>query len=260
MVPDDDTVDWLFDASARWLDTFGVADFLGSTELVTPTEDDFPVDLSLDGEDLAEDYFAFVLEHARLTEWPLELEADETPRVAEILRGMPHHLTEAPRSTDHRAPPSDGRLVIPYSLSQLEDPVALVATMARGVSHYHILASENVPPHDDDERELLVDVGAVFLGFGVFLANAAFRFEQHESGAMVGWGFSRQGALSELDLSYTLAIFSSLLEIPERDVRPHLKPNPRGFFTSAMRHLQKTRARDLDALRSIGVTTTAPYR
>ena len=63
---------------------------------------------------------------------------------------------------------------------------------------------------------------------------------------MVGWRFSRRGALSELEVSYALA----LLEVPDRAVLPRLLPNTKSFFKSARKHLSKKRRADVDRLRA----------
>jgi len=111
-----------------------------------------------------------------------------------------------------------------------------------------------------EEWEHFVDLGAVFLGFGVFLANSAFRFQEREEGAMIGWGFTRRGALSELDVSYALALFASLLDQPDHDVTRHLRPNPKGFFRAARKHIRKKRGDELERLLVIRPTADGPYR
>jgi len=54
--------------------------------------------------------------------------------------------------------------------------------------------------------EPLTDLLTVFLGFGVFTANAAFRIEQHQDGRSQGWSARRQGYLSEEEFGYALAV------------------------------------------------------
>ncbi len=99
MSPDQETGDWIFEASGWWLQSFGgFAQFENQSAIVLPTPDDFPVDADLSGHELAEDYFEFAKEHAGLSEWPFEVIDESTPNVAEALRGMPHHITSAPQA------------------------------------------------------------------------------------------------------------------------------------------------------------------
>jgi hypothetical protein len=262
VTPDQETVDWIFEASRWWLQSFGgFAQFENQSAIVLPTPDDFPVDADLSGHELAEDYFEFATEHAGLSEWPFELIDESTPNVADALRGMPHHMTSAPQAETEPVLIAEGDpLAIPYDLTQLKDPVDLVATMARGMSHYLLYHAPTEFPADPDDRAYFVDLGAVFLGFGVFLANSAFRFEQTESGMMIGWGFARRGALSQLDVTYVLALTATLLDASDREVRRHLAPNPSGFFKSARKHIAKKRRTDLDRLRRVPSLANGPYR
>ena len=254
---------WLFGASEWWIGSWGgFARFEETTTVVTPTEEDFPVDLELEGADLAEDYFAFVLEHAGLgPDWHFELVLEKGPDVAEALRGMPHHMTGPMTGGEPLQPLVEGEpFPIPCDIRQLADPMDLVATMARGVSHYLLQAAPTPFPGTDDEREYFVDLGAALLGFGIVLVNASFAFHQSEEGMMVGWGYQHRGALGELELSYLLAIVATLLEVPKAEILPHLRPNPRSFFKSATRDLKRRRKADLAVLRSVPSTGAGPYR
>jgi hypothetical protein len=90
---------------------------------------------------------------------------------------------------------------------QLKDPVALVATLAHELGHIMLLRPGLVDRNDPD-MEPLNDLLTVFLGFGVFTANSAFRFEQHSDYASQGWSTRRTGYLSEEQLGYALARFA----------------------------------------------------
>jgi hypothetical protein len=56
--------------------------------------------------------------------------------------------------------------------------------------------------------EPLNDLLTVFLGFGIFSANAAFRFEQHTNNNSQGWSTRRLGYLSEEQFGYALARYA----------------------------------------------------
>ncbi len=261
MRPDEGTIGWLFDTTAWWVGSFGGFEALAAQGLPAPVDEDFPVDPELEGVDLARDFFAFVVEHAGVSDWPLVAEPVEPPSVADALVGMPHHMTEAPAPANDRrgGELAEGEpLVVPFDPAQVADPTALVATMARGVSHYILFSGHPERPFAEESWEHAVDLGAVLLGFGIFVANSAFEFQQHQSGPMIGWGYARQGALSQLDVSYALAMYTTLLDIDDREVTEHLAPNPRGWFRDARRDLRR-RDRDLARIRAI-TTAQGPYR
>ena len=86
------------------------------------------------------------------------------------------------------------------------------------------------------------------MGFGIFVANSVFGFEQYTSGLMTGWRTSRRGYLGEADLAYALAIFAELLDISTAAIKPHLTTNSRSYFTKARKHLVSERAAELRSL------------
>jgi hypothetical protein len=90
---------------------------------------------------------------------------------------------------------------------QLNDPMALVAVLAHELGHI-ILLRPGLIERDDPYMEPLNDLLTVFLGFGIFTANAAFRFEQHSDNTSQGWSVRRLGYLSEKELGYALARFA----------------------------------------------------
>lgn len=66
-----------------------------------------------------------------------------------------------------------GELEVGVEASAMADPVSLVAACARVVAHVHRLA-HNLPVSDAYDPR--IDVGAVYLGFGLLTADAALRF------------------------------------------------------------------------------------
>ncbi len=91
--------------------------------------------------------------------------------------------------------------------SQLEDPVSPVAVLAHELGHI-ILLRAGLVGRDDPDMEPLNDLLTVFLGFGIFTANSAFRFEQHNTYQSQGWSACRLGYLSEELFGYALARFA----------------------------------------------------
>jgi hypothetical protein len=90
---------------------------------------------------------------------------------------------------------------------ELEDPMSLVASLAHELGHV-ILLRPGLVKREELDMEKLNDLLTVFLGFGVFTANCAFRFEQHQSNNSQGWSASRKGYLSEEQYGYALARFA----------------------------------------------------
>jgi hypothetical protein len=123
---------------------------------------------------------------------------------------------------------------ISINQKQLKDPMALVAVLAHELGHI-ILLRPGLVPRDDPDMEPMNDLLTVFLGFGIFTANAAFRFKQYTSDRSQGWSARRLGYLSEELFGYALARFA--LE------RGEVKPAWRKFLsTSISAYLKRSAA------------------
>ena len=77
---EDETVDWLFDATGWWLELLGGHQtFRSASVLLTPTPEHFPVDGTLTDEEMALEFFSCVAEHAGVRHWSFVLEPDAHP-------------------------------------------------------------------------------------------------------------------------------------------------------------------------------------
>ena len=86
--------------------------------------------------------------------------------------------------------------------------------------------------------EFLTDLAAVYLGFGVFLANTRFEFEATSDGTMQGWRWQNSGYLPEADLIYALALFLRAKELHEDPACEALKPHLAKLLKRAMLELR----------------------
>jgi hypothetical protein len=111
----------------------------------------------------------------------------------------------------------------------LRDPEALVAVLCHELGHV-ILLRPGLVAREDPDMEPLTDLLTVFLGFGVFTANAAFRFEQHSDYATQGWSVRRVGYLSEQQFGYALARFAFERNEKKPAWRSFLSTNVAGYL------------------------------
>lgn len=249
MAPEREFVDWLFETAEwaiRWLHILPTVES-GAT-IVLPRDDDFPVDSTLSGHDLALDLFGFVLEHANLSEWPFVLQPERPPEGA--VKG---DAVEEPA-------PDANSMIVPYDRSDLEVPDFFVACCARGIAHYYAQDTPIPGPGGAERFDATVDVTAVFLGFGVFMANACRHVERR------GVGFSFEvrrrtlGVLDEFELCYALAL--RLVSIGEdfATVKPHLRRELRVLVSDAIRDLEKNHAPRIAGLHTMKPSQDGPYR
>jgi hypothetical protein len=121
---------------------------------------------------------------------------------------------------------------------ELKDPAALVATAAHEVTHVLLLGQRGMP-HDEPHMEALTDLGTIFLGFGIFPANALLRRQAWSDGRYEGWQILRKGYISPEMAGWALALFC--WERGERDARwaRHLATDPRAYLKIGLRYLER---------------------
>ena len=131
----------------------------------------------------------------------------------------------------HHDPSSRQRISIDEF--QMKDPMTLVAVIAHELGHV-ILLRPGLVNREEADMEPLNDLLTVFLGFGIFTANAAFRFEQHQDGRAQGWSAGRLGYLSEELFGYVLARFAYERNDTKHKWDSFLSTNIRSFMKRAV--------------------------
>jgi hypothetical protein len=190
--------DWQFESYA-WLlrNCGGHAKFLDTT-LVLPTEEHFP-DRGMKGHAAVAALFRRARDHAGMADWPCTVERE--PEESHEMANAPH-----------------GIRVITYKRGALE-PVKLVAGFSCDLSRYLIDTFDEPPPGGEAAHDAAVELGAVFIGFGVFLANAAVKQASFR--------------MSEGELAHALALFCQLRDVPLDTVDEHLNPHLRKYVRLA---------------------------
>ena len=217
---DEGTTSWILDTFAWALEQFGTDVFYQHTSLVLPDDTYFPDNLGNEP-DVAETLFRRVRKHAHMDDWPCRLVAQEEDanRVvgpALMIQGAP----SGPAGTFSMAADRSRTVEISYNPSQLSRPESLIATFAHELAHYLMHSVSSLPPGGEAFEEHATDLVAVFMGFGVFLANSAFSFSQYTDVDSQGWQTFAQGYLSESELVYCLAVFLHLKGIDRREAAP----------------------------------------
>lgn len=100
-----------------------------------------------------------------------------------------------------------GRFHVWVEVQHLDDPLAMVATMAHELAHVHLLGHGRLTA-DVEDHEPLTDLLTVFLGMGVCTANAVIREHNWNAGNVSGWRMGRQGYLTMPMYGYALALFA----------------------------------------------------
>lgn len=120
----------------------------------------------------------------------------------------------------------------------LQRPDRLIATFAHELAHYLLATAAEPPPCESDEIEFLTDLAAVYLGFGVFLANTRFDFEVLHDGPLQGWRMGHSGYLPEADLIFALGLFIRAKALEADDACNCLKPHLAAMLRRTLRGLR----------------------
>ena len=90
--------------------------------------------------------------------------------------------------------------------SQLADPPGVVAVLAHELAH-DLLVGRGLLK-DDLDAEWVTDLLPVYLGLGIFTADATLREKTERQGRHSWWTLSRRGDLNSCMIGYALALFA----------------------------------------------------
>jgi len=138
------------------------------------------------------------------------------------------------------------RPIIAVNSSLLNDTLTLVATLAHELG-YVILLDGGHMQCDAEDLEPLTDLLTVYLGLGVFTANASGNFRKYRGGGHRGWSMSRLGYLPEAVFGYALACFAMERGEYQPAWAGHLSTNLKAWFRQSAEWLKKDLQRSGDA-------------
>ena len=211
---DDARREWQFDVFAWMLRNCGGYPKFIETPLVLPVEQHFP-DRGMSGHAGVVALFRCVRDHAGMADWPCTVE----PKA-----GKPRTMAGADRIP-----------VFTYDPDVLE-PKAHIATFAEALARYLVETFEERAPGGESLHGPAVELAAVFMGFGVFMANAKLSMTRYE--------------LNEGEFANALAMFCLLRKIDPESIDAHLNPHLRKYVRLAARDLVRHEIR-FQRLRSV---------
>jgi len=246
-VLDEETTLWLFDTFAWALRNLEAGVFYDETILVTPSNQHFPGSETT-AHGMANLIFSQVKEYAGLRHWPTKLtniaggRPVESPKI---------EIKGALRGAKGIMPTGEPvhQLHIAYNPDQLRDSEVLIADFAHVLGHYLGSMSKEPPPGGVENWPHITEVVAVFMGFGLMMANSANTAKIRSCGSCSGPAVERSNALSQYDITYALAIFCCLKEIPTKEVLVHVKKSLRPFYKKAAKEVMN-KTNELNRIRA----------
>ena len=129
----------------------------------------------------------------------------------------------------------DGHAVITVDGPLARHPLILIATMSHELCHERLIGEGRISPSRRDE-EPLTDLLTVFLGMGIFNANASLETSQGSG----EYSSRRLGYLTEPMFGYALACYAWLRGDEDPPWASHVDANPRSFLKRGLRYLRST--------------------
>ncbi|WKL57768.1 hypothetical protein Q1W73_01945 [Asticcacaulis sp. ZE23SCel15] len=220
---DHDTARWHVDNMCWLIRNLANTPSFTETKMILPTPGFF-VTGDKTGHALAEAIFAQVKKYAGMEDWPVQLVSDVQiyePN-ADLVQATSRQTPLGMFMHDHQGP-----VQISYAPQLLKTPANLIATFAHELAHYLLHSVADTLPCAPEEIEFLTDQTACFLGFGVFMANSAFVFEQwRDAGTGTqGWQGRKSGYLPERDLVFDAALYIAAKGIDPEPAMKCLKPH-----------------------------------
>ena len=170
---------------------------------------------------------------------PGRVDLEIIPDASQLVGTLPEYTyrSEGPAGL-HFGGNEEERPLIGVKQSLLEDPLLVVATLAHELGHVILLGGGHLR-HDSEDMEPMTDLVTVYLGLGIFNANAARRFLQFQDQRRAGWSMNRLGYLPEEVFAYALARFAK----DRGETRPawaaHLSTNLKVYFRKSAEWLER---------------------
>jgi hypothetical protein len=133
--------------------------------------------------------------------------------------------------------PEGDKFRIWVEVANLNDPLAMVATIAHELGHVHLLGHGRISDQAED-HEPVTDLLTVYFGMGVFTANSVIREHYWDLGQVSGWSMGRRGYLGMPAYGYAFARFARGRSEDGTEWASELRLDVRSAFNQAMRFLE----------------------
>jgi hypothetical protein len=204
--------------------------------IIEPTDGFFP-DPYDRSESALEAIFCRVCGYMQVDRSAVELAV--IPDTDELIEMLPRYSHKSDGAAGlHFGQSADEKPLIGIRHSLLKDPTAVVATVAHELGHVVLLDGGHLSREVED-MEPMTDLVTVYLGMGIFTANASRRFHKFQDDRSEGWSASRLGYLPEVVYGYALALFAKQRGESDPEWENHLTTNVKAYFRRSAKWLER---------------------
>ena len=228
--------DWIGESMAWFRDQFGDGPL--SAPVIVPTRDYFPPPYS--GSDADVRRVVRAVAGFMGVNTPIEVEFSSDLDHAQTLQRMiPGGVVKSSGAAGVYSSERHGRRkIVTLDRVNAGRPARLIAVIAHELGHVRLLGEHRIRA-DRKDSEPLTDLVTVYLGMGIFTANAAFEFSQVTGPGTQGWRAQRLGYMTEQMFGYGLACYAALRGEQDPQWAKYLDANPRGYMKQGLRYLRQ---------------------
>lgn len=242
---------WIIECYKWALNHFDQDEFKHRTCLIQPTNQFFSGNVS-SVHQKAENIFQHSLHYAGLTHWPFQLVSPSNLRASVFIDVEPIDITRNSAKTLEKPEAVSDVIQISYDPQQTLKPEDLASNYAHLFAQYLVLHAKKLPPGGEEYIREATEVLAVFMGFGVLLANSAYTF-RGGCGSCYNPAANRAASLSENEVIFALALFCHLKGIVPADAHKYLKRHLKSSYSSAVRQVREMNL-DLQSIKDEQIT------
>ncbi|MEH6649416.1 MAG: hypothetical protein V7707_05230 [Motiliproteus sp.] len=232
---DDPSAAWICQQFEWIVQQFDGDFFEQTTILVLPDNNHFPGKAD-NHQAMAQILFDRVKHYAGLNHWPTLLLnlAQHAPQQDDQQAILPLTLQQGQQLAPVAGPP----LRVYFNPAQVNEPQAMISSFAQSLAHALAQQTEQPPAIETQQWPLLVELVAIYLGFGVPMTNSAFAFAGG-CGSCGKLAAQRQAFLSQDEALFALALFCQHKQIDNSTVVPQLNSHLKKLYKRAQWQLQQ---------------------
>lgn len=223
-------IEWI-NESFNWIrNEFGNEIILNS-EIIIPLKDKIPISIN-PNENYAKELVGFVASKMQINRDLIDIDFYNQSQMELDGNFITQQYEEDKYSTgQYWGKSKNGKYQISLEISQLKNPIALIATIAHELAHIKLLGEKRIKEND----EYLTDLIPIIFGFGIFNANTIFQYQQDS----FGWRTSSQGYLDEKMYGFSLAKFAVFRNDFESDWSKYLTSTVKEEFEKSMIYIKE---------------------
>jgi|GEM_PF-1863479 len=121
---------------------------------------------------------------------------------------------------------------IKLTKSTMQHPERLVGVLAHELAHVKLLGGNLIDPNYPN-MEPLTDLFVIFFGFGIFTANIALRYSNHQ--------MNKIGYLTNECIAYALALRTWITQDNKTEISYHLESNTKNLYKEYLKYIFHTK-------------------